>query len=108
MYIPPNLTSNDFECLFEAVELLIIDKPVLIIGDFNIPHFNNTTISSAINQIFQSFCKSLRLKQFNNVHNIDYRRLRLILTNNNSNTEKNQDQLTTSSSGGSLLSCPVH
>lgn len=107
MYIPPNLTSNDFECLFEAVELLIIDKPVLIIGDFNIPHFNNTTISSAINQIFQSFCKSLRLKQFNNVHNIDYRRLRLIQTII-ATQKKNQDQLTTSSSGGSLLSCPVH
>ena len=45
--MPPNVNVNNFETLFELLATLevLYDKNLIIVGDFNIPSFNDAIVS---------------------------------------------------------------
>lgn len=81
VYIPPDIPSEDFELFSEALEIFLIDKPNILLGDFNVPNFTRNDISCTKSTIFRLICNSLNLRQFNQVTNCNNRLLDLVLSN---------------------------
>ncbi|GJQ77111.1 hypothetical protein Trydic_g23680 [Trypoxylus dichotomus] len=40
LYIPPNVGFDDSETFIEALEIFLLDKQYILVGDFNAPEFN--------------------------------------------------------------------
>lgn len=79
LYIPPDISVLEFETLFELLEtILMSQKSVLIVGDFNIPNFQNTTHHSK-SQVLCNFLNLFGLQQFNKVNNVYGRVLDLVI-----------------------------
>ena len=84
VYIPPNISCSEFESFFEALETLLLNKPTLFIGDFNLANFNNNltyNTPGSKNHVFSTFSSSLNFIQHNCIFNTHNRLLDLILSN---------------------------
>lgn len=81
IYIPPKLSLHDFEVLCDYLEILLLNKTVLLLGDFNLPEFINVHTSCSKCSALRCFCSSLNVRQFNSIMNCNGRLLDLILSN---------------------------
>ena len=80
VYIPPNISVENFESFLNIFEQNISNKDnVLILGDFNITNFNSNIIDTKC-QLMQSFLEFVNMKQFNNVENVNGRLLDLVIS----------------------------
>lgn len=82
LYIPPTSQIYIYDTIFEYLETLpfLIDKKIIVIGDFNITNFNNDRNDSFVRSAI-SFIESMDLIQRNVVTNVNGRLLDLVLTN---------------------------
>ena len=80
-YIPPQVSLADYELFFEAVEVLLVGQSILLVGDFNLPHFNNLHTNCPKVRSLRSFCDSLQLHQHNSIRNLNNERLDLVFSN---------------------------
>lgn len=67
VYVPPDICQQDFELFFESLEALLLDKPVLLLGDFILARLKDDPFSCSKCCAFTGFCSLLNLKQFNSV-----------------------------------------
>ena len=81
IYIPPDIIVDDLHTFFEALEIVFLDKRVLIFGDFNMPHLYDESYNCSKSDICRNFMNSLNLVQYNNVLNCKSNRLDLVFTN---------------------------
>lgn len=81
VYIPPDISQQDFELFSEVLEVFLIDKPCILLGDFNIPQFSVNFSACAKSTTFNLLCTSLQLKQYNHIVNCNNRLLDLVLSN---------------------------
>lgn len=97
VYIPPSLCVTQIEYFFELLSSadILYNRNVLIMGDFNIPHFNEHTISSSKQRHLNTFFSTLNLRQFNDVPNANNRRLDLIFGNLDCVVSRNRVPLVT-------------
>lgn len=81
VYVPPNLPSEGFSRLCDALEYLVLTygSNSIILGDFNLPDFSSNA-SGRRNLAFRSMCSLTSLCQFNNVLNSNGRVLDLVLS----------------------------
>lgn len=78
VYIPPYIFYQDFELFCESFELFIINKQtILLLRDFNLPHFTRNSVACPKVTTFSLLYNSLQLKQYNNKVNCDDRLLDL-------------------------------
>lgn len=83
VYIPPGITLADFRIFIEYFEQMDCcrGENVLILGDFNLPHFNNPEAYNSQCRLMSGLIDFLDLKQYNSITNILGRLLDLVLTN---------------------------
>ncbi|KAJ3666977.1 hypothetical protein Zmor_002391 [Zophobas morio] len=81
VYIPPDLPIADYEAFLEALEISLISKPFILIGDFNIPTYNKHFNTCHKLRILQNLSNSLDVVQHNNIPNNDGKLLDLIFSN---------------------------
>lgn len=96
VYIPPDVSSIDLEVFLEALGALILDKPVIIIGDFNLSQYSTNYVvrnvfCSKLNS-FLDFSQTVNLSQYNNILNFNNRLLDLVLSNTDFKISVNLDQ----------------
>ena len=87
IYIPPDVSLEIFDTFLSSLEQLIFHKTALIVGDFNIPNFNNDDNKRGKSSSLHCFCNFLGLKQSNFVFNTNNRQLDLVLINKDIITE---------------------
>lgn len=81
-YIPPSISVNELELFLELLGQSVNNhRNVLIMGDFNITHFNNNDIIDTKCQLINDFINFVSLNQVNNVVNVNGRLLDLVFTN---------------------------
>lgn len=61
VYIPPDINNAEFENYMEELELVFINENLLIIGDFNTPHFLTSSINCPKSSSILQLCSSLDL-----------------------------------------------
>lgn len=94
IYIPPSLSSADFEYFFDLLERVIADKcNVLVVGDFNVPNFTNINLNDAKSNIVNHFIAFSNFKQFNNILNVNNRLLDLVLSDIKCSVFKDENPL---------------
>ena len=84
VYVPSNISTFDFELFMERLEPLLLGKPVILVGDFNLPQFNHFASNSSLSSKFQTFIQFtalLKFMQHNHVPNCNGRCLDLVFTN---------------------------
>ncbi|CAH0558572.1 unnamed protein product [Brassicogethes aeneus] len=83
IYIPPNISTNDFEQFFELLCLCdwLYNKNVLIFGDFNVNSYNSENDSDSKKLCLINFKNFLELNQVNIILNNHNAMLDLIFTN---------------------------
>lgn len=86
VYIPPDVPFDQFETFLLHLELILHNKLVLLIGDFNLPNFYNSDINCAKSTSLRIFCSSLELHQYNFIYNTNNRLLDLAFSNINDDT----------------------
>lgn len=67
IYVPPQVTCDDYELFFDALSLKLLDKKLIVCGDFNCPKFSspdNTGDRKFI--VLENFMNTLNMQQFNN------------------------------------------
>lgn len=81
LYIPPDISLLDFESFLDIFEQKLLDfKDMIILGDFNCPHFMiDDRDPKSIN--LRNCVELLALEQFNHVTNVNGRILDLVLSN---------------------------
>lgn len=94
IYIPPDLHRDVLESFLDALQMILLDRPILLVGDFNSPEFcdHATVMPSSSSLNLTEFCNSLDLKQINWVRNEHGRILDLVLSNLSSRTEILHDE----------------
>lgn len=83
LYIPPDISFTDFETflsLFEEINVSY-NLNIIIVGDFNSPHFTDDTVNDSKTRALLHFSHFLGLEQVNSVRNSRLRLLDLIFTN---------------------------
>ena len=82
LYIPPSVTCDNYDCLFDSIESIydMYGSDILIMGDFNIPEYAVGSFSRANNALRQ-FMNFYNLEQHNIIVNINDRILDVILCN---------------------------
>lgn len=80
IYIPPDITVNEFENFMDAIQLFLINEQVIFLGDFNVPNFMNS-INCTKSASLHNLCELLNLTQYNNVRNLDQNILDLVFSN---------------------------
>lgn len=82
VYVPPSVSYDIFEMFLDRFMLLdtINDKKIIVVGDFNIPHFN-TDPNESKSKLMNNFIEILNLHQYNNIKNVNNRTLDLVLSN---------------------------
>ena len=88
IYISPDLQLPLFEECFNRLEDLTRNDNIVIIGDFNIPHFINSSLHDIKSRVCLDFLAVTGLEQRNNVPNANNRYLDLILTNSTSSVAR--------------------
>lgn len=93
VYIPPDIPTDVFETFLETFAITLLDRPVIVVGDFNVPAFRTqqTMLSSKVSNL-QGFCDLLDLKQVNSVLNSDNRLLDLIFSTPSCNIEATREE----------------
>lgn len=86
LYIPPTCKTNDYETLVDALLSLhcMYDSDILIVGDFNIPEFNecyNTCASTNNYVAIRNLANFFNLSQYNSILNVNNRTLDLVFCN---------------------------
>lgn len=82
VYIPPYISYDDYESFIDALALRLIDKKLVICGDFNCPMFNSANNSNDRKYLLlKNFMNTLGLSQFNNAVNSSNRLLDLVFSN---------------------------
>ena len=82
VYVPPDVTSSDLELFLNALEVLLLDEEVILIGDFNVHNFSK--VASTVcpkTSILQQFCNTLSLSQHNSILNTNQHLLDLVFLN---------------------------
>lgn len=80
IYIPPSISVEHFELFLNLLEQIIsTNGNILILGDFNIPSFNNNIFDTK-RQLMHAFLEFTNTTQFNNIVNINGRLLDLVLS----------------------------
>lgn len=86
VYIPPDLPVDDLENFTNALEIFLLGKQFLIVGDFNIPDLYITTASThSKRSCLRSLLETLNVSQHNNILNSYHSILDLVLCNCNVN-----------------------
>ena len=83
VYVPSNISISDFESFLQRLEPLLLRKSVILVGDFNLPRFNNLASNSSLSSKFQTFIQCttlLKFMQHNHVPNCNERCLDLVFT----------------------------
>lgn len=102
IYIPPDISSLDFEHFLNQFEQLICNFDRLIIfGDFNVPDFLEANLNSAKFNAINNFMSMAGLKQCNNIVNINGRMLDLCFC-------RNVDIVTISEDSQPLVNVDIH
>lgn len=83
VYIPPNTTLTDLELFTDALEVLLLDVPILLIGDFNLPQYIDAGSSCPRTHVLRTFCSLMDFRQYNTIRNINNRVLDLVFCNIN-------------------------
>lgn len=78
---------------FDALGLEILDKQLLILGDFNCPHFNSFSVNDRKTRILTNFMFMLSLIQYNNILNCNDRALDLVFSNLTCNVAVSRDMV---------------
>lgn len=85
LYIPPNMSSDFYNSVFDTFCALnfIYNSDIIIIGDFNMPgyyshHLNSVSPATQVILNFQNF---LNIEQFNSIVNSNNKLLDLVLSN---------------------------
>lgn len=81
IYVPPDLPSDDYEMFFDTLTLDLLDKKLLICGDFNCPKFYSQDAIDHKTNTLLNFMHALDLKQHNEVLNCNGNLLDLIFSN---------------------------
>lgn len=91
IYIPPSVAKDDVELFFDSFlsNDMIYCKNLIILGDFNVPHFVNDEINDSRSNILKNLMGILDLTQYNNVLNCNDRALDLIFSNMYCDVERN-------------------
>ncbi|XP_063931859.1 uncharacterized protein LOC135143848 [Zophobas morio] len=94
IYIPPWITSHDYELLFNILSTVdeLNKNHVIIIGDFNLPMFN-TNIINNYGVILNNFYLFFNLSQYNEIVNSHNRVLDLIFSTNNCLVDRSNEPL---------------
>lgn len=83
VYIPPDLSVNDFVSFIECFESYTIElSNIFLVGDFNAPCFLSSTADTKSSSV-QTMASLLNLRQFNTVLNSDGRLLDLVFGTSN-------------------------
>ena len=77
-YIPPSLDFHEYELFFDALEAILVDKPAILIGDFNLPGYNGSNAACSKVRLLSNFSGTLELNQFNSVFNDQNKLLDLV------------------------------
>lgn len=93
VYIPPDISRQQFEEFFDYLGILVLDKPFIILGDFNLPNYVSDPLGCAKCNYFQSFLSMHHFHQFNTVTNCNGRLLDLVLSNLKSDVGVSADDL---------------
>lgn len=82
IYIPPDVACDDMDTLLSALSLNLLDKHIIVVGDFNAREYNTCNGGADRRcEIISNFASTLNLKQFNHVANSNNRVLDLVFTN---------------------------
>ena len=81
VYIPPDTSASELTIFLDVMESLLVDAPVLLIGDFNIATFGSGVSFCPKGQLLRSFMDVLELKQYNKIRNVHGRFLDLAVSN---------------------------
>ncbi|GJQ76743.1 hypothetical protein Trydic_g15586 [Trypoxylus dichotomus] len=84
IYLPPDMGCDDYETFLDALSFKLINKNVIVFGDFNCPEYkktdalvnNNRKVTSLSN-----FVNILNLKEFNTIQNMYGNILDLVFCN---------------------------
>ena len=96
LYIPPTISSNEFDLFIETFETLncfSTDSKLLILGDFNVPLYNIDPNNSKSRTVI-NFTNFINVCQTNSIVNHNGRLLDLILTNVSCNVSRDDSPLT--------------
>lgn len=92
LYVPPDISFDEYELFFDALSLHLIDKPLIILGDFNCPKFSTDLLNADRKSLaLQNFMNTLQLKQHNNTINSHSRILDLVFSNIHGNISVSHD-----------------
>ena len=78
VYIPPNTSLDDLNLFVDALAVILLDHPVLFVGDFNLPNYRTGSGGGLREQVLDGFVRSLDLVQRNNIANHNNRLLDLV------------------------------
>lgn len=81
IYIPPQVSNQDFQLFFDYFEnLLILQQNVIIVGDFNVPNLYKGNLCDTKSNIINNFLNFLNLGQLNVVTNNYNKLLDLVMS----------------------------
>ena len=83
IYIPPDISSHDFELFFNALETFILNDEIILVGDFNVPHFIQEGFNCPKTYTLKQFCDTGQLVQSNSILNFNGNMLDLIFSDLN-------------------------
>lgn len=93
IYVPPDISVSDFELFTDLLEITLLGRAALIVGDFNLPQFCSSYSTCNKTRTFHNFCQLMNLDQFNNIMNCNNHILDLVLSNLHSNITLEEDLL---------------
>ncbi|KAJ3640833.1 hypothetical protein Zmor_027371 [Zophobas morio] len=83
VYIPPDVNCQDLEIFLNALEVLLINENVILIGDFNVPQFSKQGGAFCPkSSVLTDFCYVVKLTQCNSISNFYGNILDLLFVNN--------------------------
>lgn len=113
VYIPPSVTSDEYDILFDALESLypIYGSNILIFGDFNIPEYYayhiNKVRSRNVNSLL-NFMNYLNISQHNFISNSNNKILDLVLCNKPCNVVHSPELLVQEDNHHPALLCEIN
>lgn len=81
IYVPPAIHADELGVFLDAISVLLLDYPVLFVGDFNIPNFLSLERNDPKVIVMDGFMATLNLSQLNTVLNVNGKLLDLIFSN---------------------------
>nr|CAI5859178.1 unnamed protein product [Callosobruchus analis] len=95
LYIPPQVSLNDFDLFLESLEQWnpIGGEKVIILGDFNAPRYNVNDVSDGKTRTLNNFLSFFGATRYNTVLNSYDRLLDLVISNVDCQVERDDNPL---------------